>query len=113
MCIDIRMRHTGENWSGEVWGPGVPEIVSERWQGENEGRAQVCPGRALHEELGVTENKESEMLYWEDACEWLFKCLSKILHRWDSQGGLAKLPPLFVKNRQCLRLLCDLILFDA
>lgn len=76
-------------------------------------KAGTGPGRALHEELGVTENEESEVSYWEDACEWLFKCLNTILHRWDSQGGLAKLPLLFVKNRQCLRLLRDLILFDA
>lgn len=58
MFIDIRMQHIGEDRSSEIRGPGVPEIVSERWQGENEGRARVCPGQALHEELGVTENKE-------------------------------------------------------
>lgn len=62
MFIDIHMQHIGEDRSSEIR-PGVPEIVSERWQGENEGRAQVCPGRALHEELGVTESKESEMSY--------------------------------------------------
>ena len=98
-----------EQWNMRSWGPWDHIRKMARWEWR---QSTSLPRPSLTWGAGCNWKQGSEMSYWEDACDWLFKCLN-ILHRWDSQGGLAKLPPLFVKNRQHLRLLCDLILFDV